>query len=278
MSFWRGWGRTSVLQVNKYGVYMYIIPYLKGNFSVGWTHGAPYRSYGYVPLRFGGTLLGEWEHNNNKEISVMLCHPFMLCLGSVTKICWQWQSMNNLTKQSQQQPRIWLWIIMASSNRNFWKDKPWLISFLIVGVSLFGSHGNCLTSILPIATDTVELDKVSHKFFLCNKIWSPKSSNTGHTQGLTNPLSGCPGQVKNFTGQVKKFHTCPEKCINYIGRTTEFQGFLAEAICRTSRSDLDLSSSAYLVICLCHRPKSSASLCHIRHNVPHYRALFYHNI
>ena len=31
---------------------------------LGRTHGAPYRSYGYVPLRFGGTSLGEWEHNN----------------------------------------------------------------------------------------------------------------------------------------------------------------------------------------------------------------------
>ena len=38
------------------------------NFEVmgfGRTHGAPYRGYGYVPLRFGGTLLGEWEHNNS---------------------------------------------------------------------------------------------------------------------------------------------------------------------------------------------------------------------
>ena len=32
--------------------------------SFGRTHGAPYRGYGYVPLRFGGTSLGEWEHNN----------------------------------------------------------------------------------------------------------------------------------------------------------------------------------------------------------------------
>ena len=31
----------------------------------GRTHGAPHRDYGYVPLRFGGTSLGEWEHNNN---------------------------------------------------------------------------------------------------------------------------------------------------------------------------------------------------------------------
>ena len=67
----------------------------------------------------------------------------------------------------------------------------------------------------------------------------------GSTQGLTNPLSGCPGQVKIFAGQVKQFLTCPEKCINYIGKTNEFQGFLAEAICRTSRSDFDLSSPEY---------------------------------
>ena len=34
--------------------------------DIGRTHGAPYRGYGYVPLRFGsgGTSLGEWEHNN----------------------------------------------------------------------------------------------------------------------------------------------------------------------------------------------------------------------
>ena len=33
---------------------------------LGRTHGAAYRGYGYVPLRFGGggTSLGEWEHNN----------------------------------------------------------------------------------------------------------------------------------------------------------------------------------------------------------------------
>ena len=33
--------------------------------GVGRTHGAPYRGYGYVPLRYGGTSLGELEHNNN---------------------------------------------------------------------------------------------------------------------------------------------------------------------------------------------------------------------
>ena len=44
--------------------------------GIGRTHGAPYRGYGYVPLRFGGggglgTSLGEWEHNNNCGGSVM---------------------------------------------------------------------------------------------------------------------------------------------------------------------------------------------------------------
>ena len=33
--------------------------------STGRTHGTPYRGYGYVPLRFEGTSLGEWEHNDN---------------------------------------------------------------------------------------------------------------------------------------------------------------------------------------------------------------------
>ena len=61
-------------------------------------------------------------------------------------------------------------------------------------------------------------------------------------QGLTNPLHGCPGQVKIFARQVKKFLTCPEKCLNYIGKTKEFQDVLAEAVCRTRRSDFDLSS------------------------------------
>ena len=36
--------------------------------SFGRTHGAPYRGYGYVPLRFGGTALGEWEHSNNAAV------------------------------------------------------------------------------------------------------------------------------------------------------------------------------------------------------------------
>ena len=37
--------------------------------SLGWTHSAPYHGYGYGPLRFGVTALGEWEHNNNSFAS-----------------------------------------------------------------------------------------------------------------------------------------------------------------------------------------------------------------
>ena len=62
-------------------------------------------------------------------------------------------------------------------------------------------------------------------------------------QGLTNPLSGCPGQVKIFAGQVKYFLTCSEKCMRYIGKTKEIQYFVAEVLYRTSRSNFDLSST-----------------------------------
>ena len=65
---------------------------------------------------------------------------------------------------------------------------------------------------------------------------------TAFKQGLTNPLSGCPGQVKIFAGQVKYFLTCPEKCIRYIGKPKEIQYFVAEVLHRTSRSNFDLSS------------------------------------
>ena len=44
------------------------------NPHTGRTHSAPYRGYGYVPLRLGGggggsggTSQGEWEHNNNNR-------------------------------------------------------------------------------------------------------------------------------------------------------------------------------------------------------------------
>ena len=63
-------------------------------------------------------------------------------------------------------------------------------------------------------------------------------------QGLKNPLSGCPGQVKIFAGQVKYFLTCPEKCIRYIGKPKEIQYFVAEVLHRTSRSNFDLSRPA----------------------------------
>ena len=61
-------------------------------------------------------------------------------------------------------------------------------------------------------------------------------------QGLTNPLSGCPRQVKNFAGQVKYVLTYPEKCMRYIGKTKEIQYFVAEVLYWTSRSNFDLSS------------------------------------
>ena len=53
----------------------------------GRTHGAPYRGYGYVPLRFGGggTSLGEWEHNNNK-VSFCLLSSKCQHLQSANKI------------------------------------------------------------------------------------------------------------------------------------------------------------------------------------------------
>ena len=69
-----------------------------------------------------------------------------------------------------------------------------------------------------------------------------KEKSIFRLQGLTNPLSSCPGQVKFFAGQVKNFLTCTEKCMNYTGKTNEFQRIIAEAICWTSRSNFDLSS------------------------------------
>ena len=39
-------------------------------------------------------------------------------------------------------------------------------------------------------------------------------------QGLTNPLTGSPGQFKFFAGQVKYFLACPENCIGYIPKYT----------------------------------------------------------
>ena len=49
----------------------------------------------------------------------------------------------------------------------------------------------------------------------------------------------CPGQVKIFTGQVKYFLTCPEKCISYIELIKELQHLVA-VLYRTSRSNSDL--------------------------------------
>ena len=46
---------------------------LKESLANGRMHGAPYRGYGYVLLRFGGgTSLGEWEHNNNNNESLAI--------------------------------------------------------------------------------------------------------------------------------------------------------------------------------------------------------------
>ena len=66
-------------------------------------------------------------------------------------------------------------------------------------------------------------------------------------QGLTNPLSGCPGQVKNL--RVKYFLTCPEKCIRYIGKPKEIQYFVAEVLHQTSRLNFDLSSPESVFDC-----------------------------
>ena len=49
-----------------------------------------------------------------------------------------------------------------------------------------------------------------------------------------------PGQVKIFTGQVKYFLTCPEKCISYIELIKELQHLVAVPY-QTSRSNFDLS-------------------------------------
>lgn len=67
-------------------------------------------------------------------------------------------------------------------------------------------------------------------------------------QGLTNPLSGSPGQVKIYAGQAKSFLTCPENCISHIGKTDVFLHFLIESIHRTSGSDFDLSGPEYVHI------------------------------
>ena len=48
------------------------------------------------------------------------------------------------------------------------------------------------------------------------------------------------GKLKIFTGQVKYFLTCPEKCISYIELIKELQHLVA-VLYRTSRSNSDLS-------------------------------------
>ena len=41
--------------------------------SVGRTHGAPYRGYGYVPLRFGGNVFIYSQYHDNIYIQVYTC-------------------------------------------------------------------------------------------------------------------------------------------------------------------------------------------------------------
>ena len=50
----------------------------------------------------------------------------------------------------------------------------------------------------------------------------------------------CPGQVKIFTGEVKYFLTCPEKCISYIELIKELQHLVAVLNRTLSRSNSDL--------------------------------------
>ena len=73
----------------------------------------------------------------------------------------------------------------------------------------------------------------------------------GHVQGLTNPLSDCPGQAKIFAGQIKYFVTCPEKYICYMKKTQEFQHFVAEAPHGASTSNVVLSSPDVSAVLYC---------------------------
>ena len=50
-----------------------------------------------------------------------------------------------------------------------------------------------------------------------HNIFSYFSMKTCCGQGLTNPLSSCPGQVQIWLGKWFFYLTCPEKCIEYIG-------------------------------------------------------------
>ena len=69
-------------------------------------------------------------------------------------------------------------------------------------------------------------------------IWLPANQIT---QGLTNPLPSCPGQVQILAGQVIFYFTCPEKCIEYIGNIVIPSHFQDAVECRASGWNLDLS-------------------------------------
>ena len=54
------------------------------------------------------------------------------------------------------------------------------------------------------------------------------------SQGVTNPLPSCLGQVQILAGQVIFYFTCPEKCIEYIKNIVISSYFQDAVDCRTS--------------------------------------------
>ena len=49
---------------------------------------------------------------------------------------------------------------------------------------------------------------------ICGSVAFKSLLNSMIHQGMKNPLSGCPGQIKIFAGQVNCFLACPVKCIS----------------------------------------------------------------